>query len=226
MTGESGTAPPQRRPVLPAEVFSRIYKLGIACSWTQSKEEALTHLLCNELTSFDQIELVCEVLERFRVVNSAEMAKLAEMTAKHLVSQWGFVPAKHRIVAISDVAESDGSQQFLLAIRTALMGLGEWGPANFISDIGSAVRSAQRNQTFFLLDDFIGTGTKIVRKVEWFKKKVEETGAAAIYFGAIAAMEAAKGALDSTGCHYYAPVWLNRAISDNTTPDTVEKKTA
>jgi hypothetical protein len=176
------------------------------------------------LDKFDHIELICELLERFRVLNSSDIEAVANITADHLVVNWGFVPAAHRIVAVSDLAESDGSHHFLLALRTALMKRGSWKEANFVSDIGSAVAHAKPGQTILLLDDFIGTGTKIERKLKWFKQATEAIGSLKIYVAAVAAMERSQEKLASLQHPYYVPIWLKRAISDYEPLADVPKK--
>ncbi|MGD1046289.1 MAG: hypothetical protein ABR936_13350 [Bacteroidota bacterium] len=195
--------------------FVKLMKLTLKQSWLEEESEALIELwnLC-KFTS--EQELVFNLLLRFKYLNSSEIKKHGIEIADHIMNVWNLPSKGTRIVAVSDNRDADGSQMLIQSLKNKFV-TNNWKENNFINNIGDGVKLARKNYNIILLDDFIGTGNTIERRVKWTQNKIAEKKKKNITIRVVclAALEIAKSKLDTLGIEYYSPIWLRRGISDH-----------
>lgn len=193
--------------------FNKLMKVTLAQEWLEEESEALIELwnLC-EFNS--EQELICNLLTRFKYVDSKELKKAGVQVADHIINSWGLTSKGTRIVAVSDNREADGSQMFIQSLKNKFVE-NKWQEYNFINNIGDGKRLTRKNYNIILLDDFIGTGETIERRVNWFKNEISGKENVTIRVVCLAAMDIARQKLDELKLEYYSPIWLKRGISDH-----------
>lgn len=207
---------PRAKAQIDAVEFKKLFDLNRDCEWLESEYEALIELW--NLCEFDgQTELIADLLRRFEIVDSYKLNEYGKKVAEKIAVEWGLNPNKTRIVAVSDNSEADGSQFFLQSLKSKFAEYGGWSESCFINDIRIARDKVKRSWTYVLLDDFIGTGKTIDRKVRWFLAELEKAGTmdAIVKVVAIGGMSQSQKTLDELGVDYYCPVWLEKGISDH-----------
>ncbi|WP_175781034.1 phosphoribosyltransferase-like protein [Burkholderia cenocepacia] len=196
-------------------LYRRIFDLVREKVWLESRDGQLINLL-NVCDTERQQELIFDLIARFHYSGDADLRRSAANIAETIRATWGLVAADTKIIAIADKDEADGSQFLTQALRQHFSRDEGWRGANFLGQITSVASVSSDIKNIVLVDDFIGTGTKISRKFAWTKKKLSEIGVACdIYMCSMAAMEASRPVLDSLGGKYFSDVWLTRGISDH-----------
>lgn len=204
------------------DVFIKLTKLMNNQVWLQEESEALIELW--NLCKFEsEQELVFNLLMRFNYIASGDIKKYGKEIADHILNIWNLQWKGTRIVAVSDNREADGSLMFIQSIKNKFV-TNNWKENNFINNIGDGQRLARKNYNIILLDDFIGTGDTIKRRIEWFQQKLSEKKKenVTLYVICLAALEVAKPILDSMGVKYFSPLWLKRGISDHFSGDELK----
>ena len=194
--------------------FYKLLQLNPDCPWLVSESVALVELW-NLCESEPQRDLVATLFRRFEIVDSSKLKNLGKIVADKIAGDWAALPNKTRIVAVSDDFEADGSQVFLNSIKNKFSPHDGWSEKNFVNSIAEGRDQAKSGWTIILLDDFIGTGKTIRRKVEWFKDKLEANAKTDVVLKAIAiaGMEQSRGALDGLDVECFCPFWLPKGIS-------------
>lgn len=196
--------------------FTALYDLNRECVWLESEHRPLIELW-NMCDSKDQKLLISDLIRRTELVDSQKLIDYGKQIAKTIEIDWSLSPKTTRIVAVSDDAEADGSQAFLNSIKNKFDARNDWSEKYFFNNIGLARDDITNGRTYILLDDFIGTGETIERRVKWFIDQIKKKGnnSVSIKVVAIAAMVQSKVILDKLDIDYYCPVWLKRGISDS-----------
>jgi len=194
------------------DTFVKLMKVTLEQEWLEDESEALIDLwnLCK--FSSEQ-ELVYSLLLRFKYIDSKELKRLGVQVANYILDSWQLPSKGTRIIAVSDKRNADGSQMFIQSLKNKFVE-SKWKEYNFINNIGDGQRLTRKNYNIILLDDFIGTGETIEKRVNWFKEKISGKVNVSIRVVCLAAMEISRKKLDSMGLEYYSPIWLKRGISD------------
>lgn len=199
------------------DTFSRLLNLTLERPWLESVSEALAELW-NLCVDDKERFLVEDLIRRYIHIDSRSLLELGEQTASCICNEWGLKAEETLIVAVSDKSEADGSQAFIQSLKNKFSDYTGWGESNFCNRIGDSLNLLKNVKHVILLDDFIGTGRTINRKVSWYLRKLNEKGLAEeihVYVVAIGAMEFAKPLLDVLGVNYFSPVWLKKGISEH-----------
>lgn len=215
MVQEESSYIPRATTKMNPDDFHKLLKLNNEHPWLHSESEALIELwnLCDEE---QQQDLIVELIRRFKLIDSSTLKESGEAVTLHVVEHWGLEASTTRIVAVSDKSEADGSQAFLQSMKNKFSAHDGWAEKCFVNSIRDGVDAAKPNYTVILVDDFIGSGSTIKRRVDWVKNELNTKNIQNVTLKvvAIAGMEAAKQVLDGLGVEYYCPFWLKRGISD------------
>lgn len=206
--------------------FVELFSLNVNYPWLQSESEGMIELwnFCDEQ---EQRQLVSSLIRQFEVVDSNKLKMYGEQVASIISDTWNANPVRTRIVAVSDESHADGSQSFLQSLKNKFSVHDGWSEGCFINDLREAVNVAKDDWTIVLLDDFIGTGRTIKRKVGWFLDELAKDGKhnVSVKAVAIAGMEESKNCLDELEVECFCPVWLRKGISDHFDGDALDYST-
>ena len=199
---------------LDPKLFRSVFKLVSSRPWLEQRDEEVIEIL-NDCETERQQNLILDLLERFKFSNSSDLGASAKMIAEKVTIDWGMKPERTAIVAIADKNESDGSHFLLKAMAQKFSRSDGWSDANFFGHITSVADLPENFENLVLVDDFIGTGKKISRKIKWVSETLEEKSTKPkLYVCSMAGLNLSKSRLDGMGVDYFSTIWLCKGISD------------
>lgn len=197
-----------------AKLFRAVFKLISSRPWLEQRDEEVLEIL-NDCETERQQNLILDLLERFTFSNSSDLGASAKLIAEKITVGWALTPETTVIVAIADKNESDGSHFLLKAIAQKFSRDEGWSGANFFGHVTGVADLDENFTNIVLVDDFIGTGKKISRKVKWVREILEaKLINRKLYVCSMAAMNQSKLRLDGLDVDYFSTVWLCKGISD------------
>ncbi len=197
------------------DTFNDLYILMNKHRWLQISQKAVIELwnLCDVN---DQRELLKELLNRFILLDSYELDEIGKKLYEKTI-EFSFPVDRTYFVAVADGIEVDGSVTGLDMIKNKFPASDGWKESNFISNIVSFSHDVLSNSNVILFDDFIGSGTKIGRKLKYFLEKMEERKIKIpqLKVFSFAAMElGVKHITDLYKVEVFSPIILKRGITD------------
>ncbi|MDH5426046.1 MAG: hypothetical protein OEY29_13720 [Gammaproteobacteria bacterium] len=209
---------------MPEEDFTFLVNLTLKHSWLEGLSEALAELwnLCENDSEY---ELVSNLIDQYKYLNEKGLTEASFDTAKQICETWQLDSENTLIVATSDKSEADGSQFFIQSIKNKFAEYGDWQENNFCSRVGDAYNRLEEKPNIVLVDDFIGTGNTMKRRVNAFKQQINKRNLndfTTLYVISIAAMEFSKVTLDKLDINYYCPIWLKKGITESFSGEELE----
>lgn len=197
------------------ETFSHLMDLCLQYNWLQTKPNALYELWMMA-DNKEQQEMIDYLLSNYKVIDENTLRVSAEQMARQVTDVWGLPQNNTVIVAVCDDTKPDGSQYVLQMLKNKFRH--PWKEHQFFNSITHGAKSIPKDGNIVLIDDFIGTGDTIGRKVKYVKKVVanDKKGNVRIYILALAAMKFSEGLIKgfSTNCHCVH--WLLKGITEAT----------
>jgi hypothetical protein len=203
--------------------FKKLMHLTLKQTWLEYQSNQLTELwnLCKDRS---EKELIYDLIYRFKYLTSKELMICSFNITNYIENNWGLIPKGTRVVATSKGKEPDGSQVILQSIKNKFSNK-KWKANNFINNIDDGAKFARSNYTIILIDDFIGTGKTIEDTVKEFREEILKKKKSNVVIKVIGmvALEIAKIKLDALNIEYYAPIWLDKGITDHYKDDELIK---
>ena len=200
------------------EDFIKLYVLTKEQNWLENVSIELIELwnLCEHST---ERNLIYELLLNFLCLDLKKINKYCKDISKHVCDEWCINGESTKIVALCDEKSPDGSQFFIHALKNKFADRNNWTEKNFqnnLSTIGQASYRLKAGQNLILIDDFIGTGNKVKKRIKWLKLKIEEKNKCdiKIFLVSLACMQGALNVIESLEIEFFAPVILKKGISD------------
>lgn len=186
--------------------------------WLEGVYEALIELwnLCEYK---DEQKLIYQLLLNFLCLDFRMANNYCKEISKHVCDEWGMNSESTKIVALCDEESPDGSQFFIQLLKNKFAGRYNWTEKNFLnnlSTIGQAPYRLKAGQNLILIDDFIGTGNTVERKIKWLKSRIKKINKPdiKIFLVSLACMQGALNVIKSLKIKFFAPIILKKGISD------------
>lgn len=213
-------------PQIDEESFLELFELSNKHRWLNISQNALIELW-NFCDIKSQRQLLKELLNRFILLDSYDLDDIGKQIYQE-INNLSLPMGRTYFVAVADGTEVDGSVTGLDMIRNKFPSTGGWKSSYFISNLIEFAHSVDSNSNVILFDDFIGSGTKICRKLEYFLNKIKERKVRIPFLMVVsfAAMEFGIQKIKKEySVHVFAPKKIKRGITDyNNEHDTIEKK--
>lgn len=142
------------------------------------------------------------------------------------IQLWGLSPKSTWIVATANKDEVDGSTAGLQKLKNKINPIEEWH-SRFLGNIPAAIPMVKNGQTVVLFDDFIGSGTTIVRKKEWLSRLLDEAGVADVkyYYVSFSGMQfGVDYIVKNTQSDVYTHLPLKKGITERYPPAEAKAK--
>lgn len=149
------------------EALSDMVQIFQSQSWTMKLHEELTELwsLCS---TREQQLLLKDLILDFCMFDSCSEAKACEDFNKQ-IHAWGLTANNTWIVAVANTGEVDGSSAALQKLKNKVLPFETWH-SRFVSNIPDSTKIIENGDNVVLFDDFIGSGKKMEKKVNWIRK--------------------------------------------------------
>lgn len=209
--------------VLPQIDLKLLFQLYQKQPWLESKESALLELwdLCEK--SSEKL-LLKDLLSRFIYLNDQTIQENLCLIQKQITDIWKFTPINTQLVGIEELTRSDSSKAIIWWLKHIFAEIPDWNKNNFVVSIGQAPHRISNGVNLIFIDDFSGTGKKIIRQLKWFKEAIHEKSLSEINIKVccVAAMEGAKNEILKAGYDFYSPILLKKGISDHYTDQALD----
>lgn len=195
--------------------FKHLMELNFKYSWLQSKPDALYELWMMA-DNDEQHDLLDLLLSNFVIIDSEALSEASSIMANQICSSWGLVPEHTIVAAICDTNNPDGSQFILQSMKNKFPL--QWKSRCFTNSFLPGLHSLSNDSILVLVDDFIGTGNTVKRKVRYAFDFLKNSGFdnVPVYVIALSAMRFSETILSGLGVEYYSVYWLNRGITEVT----------
>lgn len=152
--------------------FENIYNFIESYPWLKEKISEYIELR-NFCESEEQLELINDLISRFVFLTADEFSEKTKSLAKTVLKK-GIQSTDTVFIAVADDKESDGSQYLMYAFRSQFPN--GWKNENFVGNIVQINEIREGFKNIFLIDDFIGSGTKIKSKYDYAIRTLQKRG--------------------------------------------------
>lgn len=155
----------------------------------------------------------------------AEKEMLACQGINEKIQSWGLSPLSTWIVATANKDEVDGSTAGLQKLKNKIKPLEDWH-SRFVGNIPAAVSTVKSGQSIILFDDFIGSGSKMIKKRDWIAKLLAAEGIVDVkyYYVSFAGMNfGIDYIMKNSQSEVYSHLCLGKGISDRFPPGDAKK---
>lgn len=196
-----------------ASDYDSLVKLLMDYRWLNNKYDALYDLWCLGENN-EQKNLIKDLIRNFLFIDYDTLDSDCLKLVYQMETTWSLKPNNTIVAAVCDKNKPDGSQMLMQLIKNKFSF--EWQEYNFFNSFPSAVQSLKSDQNIVIVDDFIGTGNTMKRKLCYLDKIILNKGLQniKIFIISIAAMEFARCVFDDTQYSYHSIYWLKKGISD------------
>lgn len=193
--------------------FIRLSHLHEKYYWLDFNEggiESLWKMASDE----DTKEMIVALLGEFVVVGDRKAVIDCKRIAEIICADWGLSYDDTYITAICDNVRPDGSQALLQKLKNKLPRV--WREDHLFNSLPEAVNTIPNNFKLIILDDFIGTGQTVTRKIKYVRRVISDKGIHVdIYVCSLAIMESARPIIDSLGLSAFESVYsLKKGITE------------
>lgn len=193
--------------------FLRLSNLNMEYKWLLDNPEGLFELWC--LTDDDKQKNLIELLiKNFVYIDGQKLTMACRDIATQIENTWSLTPNNTYLAAICDNSNPDGSQSLIQNLKNKFS-VG-WRESNFYNSIAVGVNEIPNSSYLILIDDFIGTGNTIKRKMKYVRSVLEDKvfSDVKIKIVSLAAMNFSKDILNTLEVDYYSVYWLDKGISE------------
>lgn len=195
--------------------FKRLFSLTTKCPWLQPKTFELINLW-NFGSSTAQKRLIEKLLRRFTYLTSKELGAACESIRKQITRKWLLQSNMTTLTAANNNSQTDGSISVLHALKSCMTGNGNWKESNFVNGYGASIPQLKAGQSIVIVEDFVGSGNKVLGIVGWFQRQIQSRGIenVKIYTVSVAMLQSGQIALQNAGVTVFARYILRKGISD------------
>lgn len=207
-----------------AKDFAKLTKLNLEFEWLTYKPEALYELWCLSDNN-EQQNLIEHLIKNFSFIDGRKLYEASKTLSSQIESVWNLKPNNTFLIATSGDAKPDGSQSIIQNLKNKFSV--NWKESNFYSSLPVGANEILGNSNIVLVDDFIGTGDTISRKLKYLQSTIEKRDLQniTIQIISLAAMAFSKNVLDELGVEYYSVHWLQKGINELIEVDKRESAT-
>ena len=193
-----------------------------------SKHDWLAEL-CDSLAELKQMctnqaeeHLVCDLIDRFHFVTVEERKQCISEIVSQIINRWELSDSDTVLVATTIDNDADSAQYIAQCIKP-IMKRQQWENVRIINNFGKCCQldCIIKYKNIVFIDEFIGSGTTILNRVDQFRKTVDEyhrTGRISfrehsLKVCVLACMEHARPLIQNKGVDLFAPLWLKKGIA-------------
>lgn len=193
--------------------FVKLTQLHMEFEWLIYEPEALFELWCLSDNN-EQKTLIEHLIRNFSFINARTLALSSQKIVNQIEIIWKLKPENSWLVATCGDNKPDGSQSLIQTLKNKF-GI-NWKESNFYNSLTIGANEISDNSNIILIDDFIGSGDTIERKLKYLKTTINNRCLknVTVRIISLAGMEFSKNVLDDFGVEYYSVHWLKKGINE------------
>ncbi len=195
--------------------FKSIFNLGLQYDWLITCDEGFMELWNSTEEDLNQKKLILYLIHKFLYVDSKKADEYCSLIAHQITEEWGLQSTNTTITAACDNANPDGSQLMVQKLKSRFPF--QWKEFDFSNSLPDALHNKLNSyDNLVVCDDFVGTGSTIVRKIEYALRVISERHLKNVHIFVVsfAAMQFSKNAV---AYPFYSCEWLLKGISETLT---------
>ena len=204
---------------LDADAVVRIVKLFYKQDWLNDREEGFYQLI-NSCENIDKQLLIFELLDRFCFLRIEVVIESLKKLINHIIYSIKIPLDKTQIVATTVDGDGDSAQLILQLLKPILAEVG-WGAVMRVNKMGGAVKNIKKYPNIVLVDEFVGTGITMAKRIRNLKhyceQELKKPGGPqeySIYVCVLASMVEAKQEIEGECGNMFSAMWFKKGISD------------
>lgn len=148
----------------PDEKIEKFFNVMEKLPWIKSERYRNgINTFISDCNTIEEIEIVDHVLSNLKFCTSTDVSNATFEIAKVIQDNWKLTPEDSLIVGVAESNKTCGSIAFIRSIETSLPRT--WS-SKLHTNFASAFRHKKENINLVIVDDFIGTGSKLKTKIE------------------------------------------------------------
>lgn len=193
--------------------FIKLTQLHTEYEWLTYEPEALFDLWCLS-DNIEQQNLIEHLIKNFSFIDGRKLTLAGQNLSNHIEEVWGLKPSNTYLLATCGDNKPDGSQSIIQILKNKFSI--NWKESNFYNSLPIGANEINDNSNVILVDDFIGTGDTIDRKLKYLNSTIKNRNLqnVTIRIISLAAMDFSKNVLDGLGVDYYSVHWLKKGINE------------
>lgn len=199
--------------------FKSVFNLGLQYEWLITCDEGFMELWNSTGDDINQKKLILYLIHKFLYVDSNKADEFCGEIVHQITEKWGLQPRNTTITAACDNSNPDGSQLMVQKLKNRFTF--HWREFDFSNSLPEALHTKiNSNDNLVICDDFVGTGSTIVRKTEYALKVIRERELedVKLYIVSFAAMQFSKTVVSYP---FYSCEWLLKGISETLKGDNL-----
>ncbi|CAL2080806.1 hypothetical protein [Tenacibaculum sp. 190524A05c] len=193
--------------------FTRLTRLHLEHEWLTYEPQALFELWCLSEND-EQKNLIEFLIKKFSYIDGRSLAQGSQLIANYIEDTWNLKPTNTFLLATCDDRKPDGSQALIQNLKNKFSI--NWKESNFFNSLPIGANEFPDDSNIILVDDFIGTGDTISRKLKYLNSTIQKRGLknVTLKIVSLASMNFSTETLDKLGVEYFSVHWLNKGISE------------
>lgn len=208
---------------LDAEQFLDVFNFIKQIPWLEELLEGYLDLH-NFCINNDERYFIKDIIRKFKYVSYKELSNYTQKLVDYIEKDIKATYLDTMIYSLADNHKPDGSHTIIQMMKNKFSDLEKWGEYNFSTNINDINSHKEECKNIFIVDDYIGTGNTVARKLTYVKNILQKRviKGCNIYILSIAAMKFAKKKLDTLDVNYYSVIWLDKGISETYPKDQIK----
>lgn len=195
------------------EDFLTLTRLHMEYEWLKYEPEALFELWCLS-DDIEQKNLIEFLIKNFSFIDSRQLTDACKVISNHIETIWHLNADSTYLVATCDNRKPDGSQSLIQNLKNKFSI--NWRESNFFNSLPIGANEIADFSSIILVDDFIGTGDTITRKLRYLTSTIEKRTLKNINIKivSLASMDFSRKILDDLQIDYFSVHWLKKGINE------------
>ena len=204
---------PRCKNILLREEFFRLKGIHDKNPWLAYENVLGLYELWGLADTDSQKELLEFLIANFSYVDSDGVRNACKAIANQIEEVWKLLPEDTIITAICDNSDPDGSQYLIQAMKNKFSA--NWRNS-FFNAITNAVHEVNGQSNIVIIDDFIGTGRTVARKVKFLANTLAKLGkyGVSFYVCSLAAMNFSRETVGNVVEESYSYMYLSKGITE------------
>ena len=208
------------RPKIPRREYNLFFELYQKQPWLlrDDRKDGLELLLDDHCHDLDEQALVCDLLHRFKFLDSSQCEPYLKAMVDQIVTVWQLSETNTQIVAMTADTEGDSAQAILQTLKPMFQQRG-WHAhtANKLEAArGRNFKNIARFPNVVLVNEFSGTGRTVLSRVRSLRNLLADApNGFTIQVCLLASMEDALRSIRNEGVDAFASTTLQKGISQH-----------
>jgi hypothetical protein len=192
-----------------------VFRLLQVQPWLANVESALFDLLdfCDDA---GQQELIADLIYRTTSLKEEDFSNAIVTIARTIQDEWELDPKSTWIVSSNNKKNTDSSQEVLNRVKSFDWDSTGWTKYKFLTRYREVEERISDGDHVVIVDDFVGSGTSMLKTIDWFCDMMIRTKkTVTLHVGIVAGCQVGLDAISGKGINVLSCYSITKSISDH-----------